>query len=220
MTVTAPAAQTQVSSGPQLKKVVQLNGQEIHVQGNEEAKFYKAQRDRYLVENAFTMQSDLADLDRLLFLELLDFRWRTWLASGKDYDGGWLTPGQEEQVRKNLKDNSPLISQVKADLGLTKSARDKEKAESVGAYLTELKARAKEHGVRREKQLTVALCLMNELFSLVGTYDRSNQLERSKIGLDTPDDILDWIRDIMKPRYEEVDAHFRANSQKFWVGKL
>lgn len=217
MTVTAPAPT--VLSGPTLVRVLQLNGQPIEVQGKEEEKFYNEQRQRYLDENAFTAASDRADLDRLIFLELLDFRWRGWLSSGKDYDG-LLTPQQEEQLRRNLKDNSPLISQVKNDLGLTKSQRDKEKAESVGSYITTLKTAAKQHGVRREKQLTKAICLIKELFSLVGTFDRSNQLERSKIGLDTSDDVLDWIRQIMKPGFDEIDEYFRANEQRFFVGKL
>jgi hypothetical protein len=208
-----------VTTGPVLKRVQQLNGQRLEVQGDAEAQYYREQQKKYLSENRFTAASDLADLDRLLFLELLDFRWRLWLASGKDYDG-FLTPNQEDQLRKNLKENSPLISQIKNDLGLTKSARDKESAESVGAYIVELKKRAKEHGIRREKQLTRAICLVQELSSLLGTYDRSNQLERSKIGLDTPEDILDWIRTSMLPQFAEVDAYFRAHHQKFWVGKV
>lgn len=208
-----------VTAGPQLKKVKQLNGQVLEVMGDVEAVFYRAQQKRYLEENKFTAHSDLADLDRLLFFELLVFRWTQWLSSGRDYDG-YLAPSVEEQLRRNLKETAPLISTIKNDLGLTKSQRDKEAAESVGAYLVELKRRAKEHGVRREKELTAALCLVKELFSLIGTYDRSNPLERSKIGLESPEDILDWIRTHMKPEFDQVDEYFRTRSQKFWVGKL
>lgn len=208
-----------VTAGPQLKKVRQLNGQTLEVMGSVESTFYTAQQKRYLEENKFTLQSDLADLDRLLFFELLVFRWTQWLSSGRDYDG-FLAPSVEEQLRRNLKETAPLISAIKNDLGLTKSQRDKESAESVGAYLLELKRRAKEHGIRRNKEVTTAICLIKELFSLVGTYDRSNALERSKIGLESADDILDWIRTHMKPTFDEVDEHFRTTSQKFWVGRL
>ncbi len=208
-----------VQAGPQLRDVRQTNGQTLQVMGDTEAKFYRGQQKRYLDENKFTAASDLADLDRLLFFELLVFRWTQWLSSGRDYDG-WLAPSAEEQLRKNLKETAPLISAIKNDLGLTKSQRDKEQADSVGAYLVELKRRAKEHGVRREKQLTAAICLTKELFSLVGTFDRSNQLERSKIGLESADDILDWIRNHMKPEFDSIDEHFRKNSQRFWVGRL
>lgn len=208
-----------VTSGPTLKKVTQLNGQSLEVQGDVEKRYYVEQQKKYMDENVFTAASDLADLDRLLFLELLDFRWRMWLSSGKDYDG-YLAPSVEDQLRKNLKENAPLISQIKNDLGLTKSARDKESADSVGAYLVELKKRAKEHGIRREKQLAKSISLTKELFSLLGTYDRSNALERSKIGLDLPEDILDWIRTSMKPQFDEVDEYFRTHQQRFWVGKV
>lgn len=208
-----------VVSGPVLKKVKQLNGQSLEVMGDAEAIFYKAQQKKYLDENKFTATSDLADLDRLLFFELLVFRWTQWLSSGRDYDG-FIAPSQEESLRRNLKETAPLISAIKNDLGLTKAMRDKEQAESIGSYIVELKRRAKEHGIRREKELTTAICLVKELFSLVGTYDRSNQLERSKIGLESDADILDWIRTHMMPEFNAVDEYFRTNSQKFWVGRL
>ena len=208
-----------VTTGPVLRKVRQINNQVLEVQGDVEKTFYDTQKRKYLAENKFTAIADLTDLDRLLILELLVFRWSNWLASGRDYEN-FLTAGQEEQLRKSLKETSPQISQIKNDLGLTKTQRDKEQAESVGAYINELKIRAKEHGVRREKQLTKALCLIEELSSLVGTFDRSNKLERSKIGLETEADIVDWVRTSMLPEYREIDEYFRQHSQRFWVGRI
>lgn len=213
--MTAPT----LSAGPTLVRVTTVAGHQIEVMGQDEAKYYRAAKGKYMTENKFTAVTDLADLDRLLFMELMVFRWTGWLSSGKDYDG-LLAPSQEDQIRKNLKEMAPLISAVKNDLGLTKSQRDKEAFESVGQYLTDLKARAKEHGVRREKQLTSAICLIKELFSLVGTFDRSNALERQKIGLETEADILDWIRHHMKPEFDAIDDYFRQNQQKFWVRKI
>ena len=208
-----------VTTGPVLRKVKQINGQVLEVQGDGEKTFYEAQKRKYLAENKFTAIADLTDLDRLLFLELLMFRWSNFLSSGRDYDG-FLAPSQEDGIRKSIKETAPLISQIKNDLGLTYSQRTKEQAESVGAYITELKIRAKEHGIRREKQLTKALCLIEDLSSLIGTYDRSNKLERSKIGLESDADILDWIRTSMLPDYREVDEYFRSSSQRFWVGRV
>lgn len=213
--VTAPT----ITTGPTLVKVRTVAGHEIEVQGKDEAKYYRDQQKKYMDENGFSAVTDLADLDRLLFFELMVYRWTNWLSSGKDYDG-WLAPAQEDQLRKNLKETAPLISAIKNDLGLTKSQRDKEQFESVGQYLVDLKARAKEHGVRREKQLTAAICLTKELFSLVGTFDRSNELERSKIGLESEADIIDWVRTHMKPEFDKIDAYFRANQQKFWVRQV
>lgn len=204
---------------PQLIKVKTVTGFEIEVMGRTEAKYFRDQMALYLAENKFTAVTDKADLDRLLFLELLIFRWTGWLSSGKDYDG-YMTQSTEDQIRKNIKEVGPQISTIKNDLGLTKSQRDKEAFESVGQYLVDLKARAKEHGVRREKQLTTAICLVKELFSLIGTYDRSNELERSKIGLESAEDILDWVRHSMKPDFDAVDEYFRTHQQKMWVRKV
>jgi hypothetical protein len=217
--VSAPTVSSSVANPTSLIKVKTVSGFEIEVMGRSEAKYYRDQMTKYLAENKFSAVTDLADLDRLLFLELMIFRWTGWLSSGKDYDG-YLAPSQEDQVRKNIKEVGPQISTIKQDLGLTKSQRDKEAFESVGQYLVDLKARAKEHGVRREKQLTTAICLVKELFSLIGTYDRSNELERSKIGLETPEDILDWIRMHMKPEFDAVDEYFQQHQQKFWVRKV
>lgn len=217
--MTATTVTSTVANPTQLIKVKTVSGFEIEVMGRYEAKYFRDQMVKYLAENKFTAVTDLADLDRLLFLELMIFRWTGWLASGKDYDG-ILAPSQEDQIRKNIKEVGPQISTIKQDLGLTKSQRDKEAFESVGQYLVDLKARAKEHGVRREKQLTTAICLVKELFSLIGTYDRSNELERSKIGLETDADILDWIRTHMKPEFDAVDEYFQQHQQKFWVRKV
>lgn len=205
-----------------LQTVDTVTGEHIEVQGAGEQRFYETRRDKYMAENAFTETADLSDLDRLLFLELLSFRWMTWLSSGKDYDGDAISGGDEEQLRKNLKETSPLISQIKNDLGLTKTARDKEKAESVGAYLVDLKRRAKMFGIHRERQLDLALVLFNELKAIIGAYDRSNELERSKVGIESDEDIVDWIRSVAIPRYDAIDEHFRnrPDGQKYWVGSL
>ena len=208
-----------VITGPTLRTVKQINGHTLEVQGDSERNFYEAQKQKYQAENKFTAIADLTDLDRLLFLELLMFRWSNFLSSGRDYDG-FLQPGQEDQLRKNIKETAPLISQIKNDLGLTLNQRTKEQAESVGAYITELKKRAKEHGIRREEQLTKALCLIEELSSLVGTFDRSNNLERGKLGLESEADIVDWIRTSMLPEYREIDDYFRTHKQRFWVGRV
>ena len=217
--MTAPTVTSSVANPTLLIKVRTVSGFEIEVMGRTEAKYYRDQMTKYQTENSFTQVTDLSDLDRLLFLELLIFRWTGWLSSGKDYDG-FLAPSQEDQIRKNIKEVGPQISTIKQDLGLTKSQRDKEAFESVGQYLVDLKARAKEHGVRREKQLTTAICLTKELFSLIGTFDRSNELERTKIGLETEADILDWVRFHMKPEFDAVDEYFQTHQQKFWVRKI
>lgn len=200
-----------------LLKVKTPSGQQIEVMGKAEQSFYQGQRDKYQAENKFTNNSDLLDLDRLLFLELMIYRATSLIGRGKNYYDELLTPGEEADARKSLKENSALISTIKNDLGLTKSQRDKAQYESVGTYITELKRRAREFGIHREKQLTKALVLMNQLSAVIGSFDRSDEVERDKIGYRDEAEIVDWIRDQMLPEFRQVDAYFRANAQKTWV---
>jgi hypothetical protein len=208
----APSSLYQRVSNP--TTVTTPSGSQIMVLGQMEAEFYNKSAKHYRDENEFTNASDVLDLDRLLFYELQVFRMGYWLARGTDYDGMDISP---VELRRNLKEVSDQLSRVKNDLGLTKAAREKAQAESVGAYLMELKQRAKEFGVHREKQLGKGLELCKQLFSIVAAFDRADAVEREKLGFRDSDEVLAWIRDTMKPEFDEVDDHFRTHQQKYWV---
>lgn len=197
-----------------------ITGYELELQNVKEQKYYQAAQRKYLSENKFTVESDKRALERLIFYELLIFRWQSQLGAGRTYEDAWLTPQEEDQLRKNVKETAPLISQIQNDLGLTKSQRERDQFESVGAYIQRLQLAAKQHGVRREKQLGRALELTNELFSLVGAYARSNENERRKLGFESAEDIVEWVLTYMKPRYDEVDQHFRKHQQRFWLREI
>lgn len=192
-------------------------GHKIKVLGDIEREFYEGKAKHYTDENEFTNASDLLDLDRLLFYELTIFRTTYWLAQGVDYDGYSIDP---VKLQRNLKETALQLSSVKNDLGLTKSARDKAQAEDVGTYLLELKQRAREFGIHREKQLGKGIELCKQLFSIVGAFDRADDVERAKMGFETEADVLAWIRETMKPEFDEVDDYFRANAQKYWVRRI
>ena len=198
-------------------KVRTTTGHEIELQSQGEQKYYVAARDKYLSENIFTVASDLRALDRLLLMEVQLYRWQWQLAAGVDYDLEHLEAGDEAALQKAIKETSLQVSQVQNDLGLTKAQREKDNEDSVGAYLVKLRTRAKEFGVHREKQLGRALELMNETFGIAGAYKRSNEKERQKLGFETAEDIVDWLLEVAQPRYEEIDQHFRQNTQKFWA---
>lgn len=215
-----PAATTVTTRSTKDCTVTTLAGNALELQTEIEAKFYNEAKERYLSENTFTVASDLRALDRLIFFETLVYRWTYALASGITSDGDYLNAGQSDQLRKNLKETAPMIAQIQNDLGLTKSQRQQEQAESIGAYIKQLKIAAKQHGVRREKQLGKAIELTKELFSLCGTYQRSNEAERLKLGFESADDIVEWVMGHMKPEFDAVDEHFRAHQQRFWIRDL
>lgn len=209
---------TQARHGQHIVKT--LTGHQLDLQTAEEKTFYEEARDKYLKENVFSAASDLRGLDRLLFFETQMFRWQWQLSIGLDYDYNLLEAADETKIRRNVKETAPLIAQIQNDLGLTKSQREKDKHESVGAYLTQLQQAAKEHGIRREKQLGKAIELTKELFNLAGTYRRSNESERKKLGYESAEDIVTWVLEYMKPEFDAVDDHFRKNQQKFWLRKI
>ncbi len=200
--------------------VTPLNGHPMEVLTEEEARFYEHQRDRYTAENTFTDVSDISDLDRLIALELQSFRAERFLSSGLDYDGNYLTVQATTELRRNIKVLTQLITEVKTGLGLTRSAREKAQHESVGAYLTQLHTAAKQFGVKREQELLKALTLMHELISLVETFDRANNTERGKLGIDTEADLIEWIRLKLIPEFRRIDEHFRTTKARYWVGEL
>lgn len=212
------AATAGVGASPQVgaHPVATPSGQTIDVLGLAEAQFYEGQAQRYQEQNSFTNASDLQDLDRVIFLELMIFRATSWLGSGKDSFGFELSDRSRLDCQRSLKENSTLLSTVKNDLGLTKSQRDKAQYESVGTYLEELKIRAKEFGINREDQVGKMIALGKQLFSIVGAYDRADEQERKKIGFENDREILDWIREVMQPEFDEIDAYFIAHTQRFW----
>lgn len=190
-------------------------GSRIQVLTKEEKAFYEGQSDLYMKEFAFTAASDKADLDRLLFQELLDYRWTVQLGKGADYDGIPLAPSVADAYRRNKNDSAKVIDTIKTSLGMTRAERDA-KGESLNTYIATMLARAKEFGVVRNKQVIEALKLFNELKSIVGAFDRGNQLEREKMGFEAPEDIVEWVRTVAIPSYDEIDAKWRASTQRYW----
>lgn len=201
--------------GQNLRHVALVSGQVIQVQGDHEAKWFEETRDKYLSETQFTETTDEQDLDRLLALELMVYRWTHHIASGTDYEG---FEADEKDLQRNIKLYSDQITKLKDSMGLSKKARDAEANRGdFSSYLEDLKRRAKAFGIKRETELDKALELMHELFALVDVFDRSDQEERDKIGFPDEASILAWIRDTAKPEFNRIDEYFRENDQKYWV---
>lgn len=196
-------------------EVALVSGQTATVQTELEQQWFNQTRDAYLNETKLTEVTDLRDLDRVLVMELLIFRWTQHLASGTDYEDDMV---DENTLRRQVRETSDQLNKVKTAMGLTKQARDAAVAEgNFGAWLTDLKARAKAFGIHRENQLRKALSLFNELSAVIGIYRRSDEEERRKAGFETAEDILQWLEDVALPEYRRIDEHFRANAQRMWI---
>jgi hypothetical protein len=213
-------SQTTVSNRLPRFKVKTLTGGEIQLLHANEKKYYELARDKYLSEYEFTAANDKRTLDRLLLLEVQMHRAQWMLMAGMDYEGIDLDGKEETELRRAVKDIGAQINETQTALGLAKSQRDKAQHDSVGAYITNLKNAAKLHGVKREKELGKAIEMTKELFAICGRYERSNEEERRKSGVENADVIVAWVLEYMKPEFDSIDAYFREHEQKFWVRSL
>lgn len=178
-----------------------------------EADWFNATKRRYLEGNAFESGSDQTDLDRLLSLELQAFRLSQWLAAKEDYEHRGI---DVPVYLKQLKDISIEIGKLKDAMGLSLKARQAS-SESVAEKWADILRRANKWQYHRVEQLRVALLLMNQMSAVIGTFYRSDEEERRKLGFNTPEEIVEWIRDDILPKYHEVDEHFRTHEQSTWI---
>lgn len=198
--------------------VTNIAGEELEVLTAAEQRWFSSSRDMYLSQTKFTETTDLRDLDRLIVMELMVYRLGHFISAGHDYDGFDV---DDTLLRRNLREYSEQINKTKSSMGLNKSARDDAaNAGDLSSYIQNLKMRAKIFGIHREKQLMKALVLMNELSSVVGSYDRADAEERQKLGFETEGDIVDWVRTRMLPEFAEIDQHFRENDQRYWIREM
>jgi hypothetical protein len=191
------------------------SGSEFRVLNVEEAAWFEESLQKYTQQYSFENVADLQDLDRLLSMELLSYRWANWMIRDSDYDGASF---DEKSVSANKDKMEKSIVQLKAHLGIGRKNRVESEQQSVADYMTELLRRAEEFGVHRDTQNAEILNWFMELRARIGLHDRSDDEERThnKVHLDQ---IIEWIRDELIPAVDKIDDHFREN-QKYWIKDL
>lgn len=198
------------------RRVKAPSGSYFFVLTDDEVAYFNDRSKRYTKDNHFVNVTDLQDLDRLLMMELMVWRWGQWLSRESDYDGVGV---DSDDLQKQLREYSTEIRQIKKILGIDKVTRDKEKGESVADYLENLRTRAKEFGVMRNTQAVKAITLFKELESLVTLHDNCDERERREQNIQI-DDVLSWLREIAFPEMNEIDQKFKDTSQKYWIRSM
>lgn len=211
-TTSAPSANPY---GVQLFPTTTPSGSTLPLQTAEEHQWYEDRRDRYLQDNAFPNVSDLQDLDRLLLLEMMTYRWGLWLAQGFDY---LYARVNENDLQDNIKKYSTELRLLKIALGIDKATRDKEKGENLAEYVQKILDRAKEFGYHRNEQYEIVVTKFYALKSMILTYDRCDDEERRLLDLSI-ENILDWIRTNVVAEMDQHAAAFRKQ-QAIWVRDL
>lgn len=189
------------------------SGAVYHVLTEEEKIYYEDIVTRYRADNSFSNVSDLQDLDRVLMMELMVYRWSLWITREVDYNG---MPISIDETNRSIKDFSVEIRQLKKALGIDKAARDKEKGESVQDYIENLKIRAKKFGIVRNKQASKAIELFQDLTALINFHDNCTEQERKENDVEIID-IINWIRDTAIPEFQSIDEEFRKTDQTYWI---
>lgn len=172
---------------------------------------------RYTADNKFTNISDQQDVDRMLIMELLVWRWSQWLTSQMDY---WGEPVDANEMQKSIKEHSAELRQLKKQLGIDKASRDKERGEdSVVAYLENLRARAREFGYKRNAEASKSIELFQQVTAINTLYWNCTPEERRENHC-TAEDIMEMLRDVVIPQFQEIDEKFRAEQQRYWVRSM
>lgn len=201
---------------------VQLpSGAPYQVLITDEADFIEELTEAYMNAFRFEHPSDLMELDRIVYSEMLCWRWGIWLARGHAY-GPEGTPVKliPRDCAADMKRLSTEIRLMKKAIGIDKPARDKAQGQdSVPYYLERLRQCALVFGIHRVHQLDRAMELLNQSFGMATFWRNANEAERRLLHL-TAEDIVEWLLEVAMPEYQEIDAYFRENNQSYWVREL
>lgn len=197
--------------------VIGASGARFEVLSDSEQEYWNHARDNYLDQYKFENVSDLQDLDKVLVGEVLSFRWGSWLIREADYDGRAIDE-IEDKLKKQKKELDQETRILKEKMGLNRAHRQDSEQENVAEYLETLLKRAKEFGVHRDEQITKAIDLVQEVFTQVGLYYRTDEEERAHLRV-RPEDIMKWLVEVAQPEFEAIDAAFRKN-QQIWIKEV
>jgi hypothetical protein len=188
------------------------SGALFHVLVEAEKEYFEDVANRYMADNQFINVSDVQDLDRVLMMELLVYRWSSWLTNETDYQGMSVDP---IALNKSIKDFSSEIRLMKKALGMDKATREKDKGESVHEYIDNLGVRAKAFGYMRDMQHARTIELFQDLKALIEFFDNCTPEERKENSVEM-EDIMEWCREIAIPEFDSIDLEFRKE-QKMWI---
>lgn len=197
-------------------KVKSPSGADFYVLNASEKAYWEDRVKRYMTDNHFVNVTDLQDVDRLMVMELLMWRWGLWLSQENDYWGNSVDP---DALQKAINEYSKELRQVKKLLGIDKVTRDKEKGESVAEYIENLRRRAKQFGIVRNEQSVKSITLFKELHALVTLHDNCTESERKNQDIEL-EDIMDWLREVAFPEFDEIDKNFKETNQTYWIHEM
>jgi hypothetical protein len=194
--------------------VVKLpSGASFNLLTEDEKDYFEAISSRYLSEHMFVNISDLQDVDRVVIMETMSWRWSQWLSMERDWSNNDI---EMEEIKKAINEYARELRLLKKLIGIDKATRERTKGESFADYVETLRRRAREFGIMRNEQAVKAITLFQELVSLVTLMNNTTPDEQLEQHC-SRDDLIRWIENIAIPEFQQIDIKFRATSQKFWI---
>lgn len=191
------------------------SGATFWVVSQDEADYLNERVRRYLSDNHFVNVSDFQDIDKMVTFELFIHRWSLWLSRGMDYYGNGI---DEKTLAQQVNAYSGELRLLKKNLAMDKVARDRARGDdSVAVYLSSLRERAGEFGVMRCDQANKAIECIQRLKGMLTYFDNSDESERKEHGVSMEDVFLVLREEITE--FDQIDAAFRANIQRYWIRK-
>lgn len=184
---------------------------------DKEFQYFKQRATKYLSDNDFQNVSDYQDVDRLLTMELLCYRWGLWISNQRDY---WGEVVDENTLQKSLSGHSAEIRALKKTLGLDRETREKVRGEDSPAnYIASLRIRAKhfQHKLRYPQAMKATELFM-KLQGVVTLHLNCDQKERIELGV-TQEQVFKWLVEEAFPEFNRIDEEFRKE-QALWIHEM
>lgn len=181
----------------------------------EEARYFEDRSKRYTLEYRYSDVSDLQDVDRLLIMETMVWRWGLWLSREQDY---WGAAIDSNGLKRHVGEYAKEIRQLKKLMGMDATSRQKSKGESIADLWDNLCKRAKEFGVHRNDQAIEAITLFMEIRDFYTTMNNCTPDEQQENNC-TPEKFIEWIGTHIIPKFEELEADGRAR-QALWIREV
>lgn len=196
----------------ELYEVESPSGSTFALMNQDEVDYFQRVSEKYYSDNAFSNITDMQDVDRVVSMELLVYRWSAWVLSEEDYNGHPINP---TEYRKQISEYSTEIRQTKKMLGIDRKSREGE-GQTVADYIENLRKRAQEFGIKRNEEAAKAIELFHELKAFVELHLNCDEEERKEEKCNQ-EDIIQWIIEVAIPEFNEIDEKFRDTSQKYWI---
>lgn len=186
------------------------SGNKFEVMTKQEKDYASDLFKKYESEYKFENPADITLLESLVSLQILLFRYSSWLTKQQDYEGN---PIDIREIQSLVIELQREVRQLQDTLGISRKSRmgaDAKPAE----IISEILKKAKEYGVHKNQVAWKFLLAYYEIKHYIGLYRRCDDVDRKRLGV-TAEEVIDKIESVISEiaRFEEEFKQKR----KLWL---